>query len=544
MAARHILYLTNASLVSLVVRGGRVAERQAFPNTGAGHERFEAHAQAHRALPAHVITDLAEEDFRLDTIPHLGGRDREAVLARKLSQLFRNTPYRHAIVQGREPEGRRDDRVVYTAITNPEVLRPWVEALERHSVPLEGIHSSAVFSGRLLAELGLALPHTLLVTITPGGAVRQTYFLGGEIRFSRLTPIDLEPGGTLGGLLAGETARTWQYLDSLRYFTPADRLEVCVVAHAGDQPSIAPELRDYERIRYRMLDIGQVAARLGMKPAPASSSAEEILACLFARRGMENHFAPPEVRRFATLRRARNAILAGAGAALAAGAAFGGWNLALALEAREREQQTLERVAVFQRQSDEIMRAMPLQDVGGETMRDTVTFYARSLRAYPTISGFLQPVSEVLARYPEIRLTQVAWQAADDDKAQPAFAPTVPRESPPVRAVARAPTQVPAGAATPLAEGGDGGFPAGRHAVAVLEGMVTVSGLGFRDALARIDGLVADIGRISGYRAAIVDSPLDVTTRAAIQGRFGDREPAPSQARFSIRVSRTQEPRT
>jgi hypothetical protein len=138
----------------------------------------------------------------------------------------------------------------------------------------------------------------------------------------------------------------------------------------------------------------------------------------------------------------------------------------------------------------------------------------------------------------------VAWQTADDDKAQPAFAPTVPRESPPIRAVARAPTQVPASTAAPLADGGEGSFPAGRHAVAVLEGTVTVSGLGFRDALARIDGLVKDIGRIAGYRAATVDSPLDVTPQVAIQGRFGDREPAPSQARFSIRVSRTQEPRT
>ena len=37
-------------------------------------------------------TDLAEEDFRLDTIPHVGSRDRQAVMARKLTQVFRNSP--------------------------------------------------------------------------------------------------------------------------------------------------------------------------------------------------------------------------------------------------------------------------------------------------------------------------------------------------------------------------------------------------------------------------------------------------------------------
>ena len=204
MASRHLLYLTNENLVSLVARGGRIAGRTVFPIPGTGLEDFERHVRSLRTLPTHVITDLAEEDFRLDTIPHLGARDQEAVLGRKLTQIFRNTPYRHALAQGREADGRRDDRVVYTAITNGEVLRPWVEVLERLQVPLEGIHSSAVFSGRLLADLRLQFPHTLLVTFTPGEAVRQTYFRNKEIKFSRLTPVDLEEGETLGSLLAGE----------------------------------------------------------------------------------------------------------------------------------------------------------------------------------------------------------------------------------------------------------------------------------------------------------------------------------------------------
>ena len=185
MAARHLLYLTNENLVSLVARGGRIATRTVFPVSGSGKDDFERHLRGLRALPTHVITDLAEEDFRTDTIPHLGGRDRDAVLTRKLTQLFRNTTYKHALAQGREAEGRRDDRVVYTAITNGEILRPWVEVLERLQVPVEGIHSSAVFSGTLLSELHVNFPHTLLVTFTPGDALRQTYFRNGEIKFSR-----------------------------------------------------------------------------------------------------------------------------------------------------------------------------------------------------------------------------------------------------------------------------------------------------------------------------------------------------------------------
>ncbi|HEX7607343.1 MAG TPA: hypothetical protein VF348_11570, partial [Usitatibacter sp.] len=233
---KHFLYLTNTRLVSLVARRGRIVSRREFAVAGAGANAFERYLAGMTEVPTRIFTDLIEEDFRLDTIPHVGKRDREALLARKLSQIFRNTPYRHALLQGRESEGRRDDRVLYTAITNGEVLRPWLEIIDRLKVPLAGIHSSAVFSGMLLDELDLLFPHALLVTFTPGDAIRQTYFRDREIKFSRLTPIDLEEGQTLGTMIAEETTRTWQYLDSLRHFSQDDRLEVCILLHKNDRP--------------------------------------------------------------------------------------------------------------------------------------------------------------------------------------------------------------------------------------------------------------------------------------------------------------------
>ncbi len=541
MAARHLLYLTNEYLVSLVARGGRIVGRNVHPATDAGRADFERHLGELRTVPTHVIADLAEEDFRVDTIPHLGGRDRQAVLARKLSQLFRNTAYRHALPQGRETEGRRDDRVVYTAITNGEVLRPWVELLERLEVPVEGIHSAPVFSGRLLTELGLVFPHTLLVSFAPGEALRQTYFRGGEIKFSRITPVALEEGETLGGFVAGEVGRTWQYLDSLRYFAPADRLEVCVLVHPKDRPAVEPVLRDYDQIQFRLLDIEQTATQLGLKPPPVSSSAEQVLAHLFLRRRGENHYASPELRRFATLRNTRIAITAAAGAILAAGLGWGAWNLSFALQSRELDLATSRRIQAAERELDEISRSHPAQEVGGQTMRDTVSFYSGSLRSYPTVGAFLLPVSTVLDRYPSVRLTQIVWQAADDDKSTPALVPTIPREAPPLKAFirkadkGRAPVRSQEPADTP--------FSTGRVAVAVIEGTVAVEGVAFRQALRTVEALAADIASLPGYRASIVDSPLEVAPGYAIEGRLGNRAPGESHARFSIRVSHATEPR-
>jgi hypothetical protein len=433
---RHFLYLTNTRLVSLVAQGKRIVARREFAVSGAGSAAFEAYLANLKDTPTHLFTDLAEEDFRLDTIPHVGAGDREAILNRKLTQIFRNTPYRHALLQGREAEGRRDDRVFYTAITNPDLLRPWLEMLERLGVPLEGIYSAAVFSGVLLEELDLAFTHTLLVTFTPGEAMRQSYLRDREIKFSRLTPIDLEEGQSLGTMIAEETTRTWQYLDSLRNFGADDRLEVCILLHSSDRRVIEPELRDFAQLQYRLLDIEEVALKLGLKPAPLDSTCEEVMVHLFLLTRPDNHFASEEMRRFANLRRARNALTRAAGLAVAASIAWAAWTLAPAFKLSEADQRVAQQVSAHDREYDEIMKALPSFGVGGSTMRDAVAFYNGSIRNFPTLTSFLVPVSAALRDHPTIRLTQLAWMATDDPKASPRLARSQSREAPPVRTIA------------------------------------------------------------------------------------------------------------
>jgi hypothetical protein len=535
--AKHFLYLTNTRLVSLVTQGKRIVSRREFAVGGAGATAFETYLGGMADIATHLFTDLAEEDFRLDTIPHVGGGDRDAILARKLAQIFRNTPYRHALLQGRETEGRRDDRVFYTAITNPEVLRPWLEIIERQKVPLAGIHSAAVFSGALLDELDLLFPHTLLVTFTPGDAMRQSYFRDREIKFSRLTPIDLEEGQSLGTMIAEETTRTWQYLDSLRHFGADDRLEVCILVHPNDRPLIERELRDFAQLQYRLLDIEQVAQKLGLKPPPLDSTAEEVMVHLFLLRKAPNHFASSEQRRFATLRNARLLLNQVSAAILVASIAWAGWSVSRVFRASEADQRVAQQLRDYDRETNEITRALPSFGVGGATMRDTVSFYNGSIRGFPLLTEFVVPLSEILGAYPAVRLTQLSWQATDDPKATPRMGITQMRIAPPVRAVAKATESL----AAPE-ESANPPFAGGRYEVALLEGTVRVATNDFRGAMAEVERLAADIGKVEGFRASVVDSPLDVSTSLGLQGRLGDGQPAMMEPRFMLRIQRERRP--
>jgi len=534
---KHFLYLTNTRLVSLVTKGKRIVSRREFAVAGAGASAFERYLAGMTGVPTHIFTDLIEEDFRLDTIPHVGSRDREALLARKLGQIFRNTPYRHALLQGREAEGRRDDRVMYTAVTNPEVLRVWLEIIERLGIPLEGIHSAAVFSGVMLDELDLLFPHTLLVTFTPGDAMRQTFFRNREIKFSRLTPIDLEEGQTLGTMIAEETTRTWQYLDSLRHFSQDDRLEVCILVHKNDRPAIESALRDFAQLQYRLVDIEQVAQKLGLKPPPLDSTAEEVLVHLFLMRRGENHFASPEMRRHATQRSARLAVTQAAAGIVVASLAWGGWNISRVFQSNEADQRLAQQLSSINREYEDITKSLPSFGVGGSTMRDAVTFYNGSIRGFPTVTDFLAPLSTVLRGHPEVRLAQISWQVSDDPKAAPRISVTPSGEAPPVKALAKA-----GNAPTPPVSDDNANanppFAGARYEVAMMEATVRVANNDFRGAMTEVERLAADIGRLEGFRAEVVESPLDMSPSLALQGRHAERESASMQPRFVLRIVR------
>jgi hypothetical protein len=535
---RHFLYLTNTRLVSLVTQRGRIMGRREFAVSGAGAAEFERYLAQFAEVPTRLFTDLAEEDIRLDTIPHVGARDREAILQRKLAQIFRSTPYRHAKLQGREADGRRDDRVIYTAVTNAEVLKPWVDVIERLHVPLAGIHSSAVFSSVVLEELDLVFPHTLLVTFTPGGALRQTYFRDREIRFSRLTPLDLEEGQTMGQMVSEETTRTWQYLDSLRNFGPEDRLEVCILVHQNERADLQQHLRDFAQIQYRVLDIELVSTKLGLKPAPLDSTAEEVIVHLYLMRPVSNHFASGEQMRHADRRRARLTLHQVAAGILVASLAWGGWNLTRVFRASHADQQVVRQISALNREYDEITKSLPSFGVGGSTMRDVVSFYNGSIRPFPVFGEFLVPLSGALQAHPQVRLSQIAWLATDDPKANPPLPPGGGgggRAPTPVKSIAKGdgPALPP-----PAAEDPNPPFAGGRYEVALLEATVRVQPNDYRGALAEVERLAADISRQGGYRAEVVDSPFDMRSSLMIQGRLGERDVAVMEPRFVLRIVR------
>ncbi len=203
--------------------GSRVSVDAAAPAVFAadedGYAALARHAARGRTAAAaaaiHVLVDLVEEDFHRDTVPRVYGRARRSLLAARGARWFRETPYVHVRREGREREGRRDERITLAAVVRPERLDPWLDALRECGAPVAGVHSLPMTSAGLLRHLadggadgagrsggkrrgdgaeggGADAQRLLLVTESGAEGLRQTLFEDGRLTVSRLAP--LPPG--------------------------------------------------------------------------------------------------------------------------------------------------------------------------------------------------------------------------------------------------------------------------------------------------------------------------------------------------------------
>ncbi len=543
--AKHFLYLTNDKLVTLIWKGGAIVERDVFGSTELGMPAFNEYIDKHRSVSTYVVTDLIEEDFRVDTVPHLRGNDRDAVLARKLSQLYRASPFRHGIIQGREEEGRRDDKVLYHAVTNPELLKPLLTVLERAEVPLEGIYSSAVLSGKLLSALNAFFQHTLLVTIVPDFGLRQTYFQNKQIKFSRLTPIIFDDGQPVGQLIAAETSRTWQYLDSLRFFASGETLEVSILIHARDRQMVADAIRTYPLIQYRFLDIDEVAEKIKLKPAPVSSHAEELLVHLYAQGGVEDHFATPEQRRFGIFKRARFGLFALTAGILAACTVGAGFNLYQASRISSDIDRSTDMTKPLQAEYRAVVNEISKQTAASETVRDASGFFVHYIRPAPASPGdFVREFSQVFAEFPKMQLLQLAWAPVNDASATPAYTASAMQGTNLLQSASKPASAAPtlpgftSQAAQPVSDT-DPPLSDGKFQVLILEAAISPFNGDFRKAINDINTFVARINQLPGVTASMILDPLDVRTNATITATDAAQTAIRPDARFVLKLARS-----
>ena len=162
MAGKLLLFLSAESFHAYQWNNKALVFGQQFADTAQGREQFVQFLLTHPNTPVYLLTDFIEEDFRHETVPHLHGSERSGMLQRKFEQYYRNTTFRQAMLLQRSDEGRRDDDVLFSALTNPARILPWITIMLANSIPLAGIYSVPNISAPLMKDINS--DHLLLLS--------------------------------------------------------------------------------------------------------------------------------------------------------------------------------------------------------------------------------------------------------------------------------------------------------------------------------------------------------------------------------------------
>ncbi len=402
-----LLFLSANRLHAQLMENGKIGRQQDFTETPNGLEDFASFLETVNC-PAYLLTDLIEEDFRHEIVPHLTGGNRTALLKRKFEQFYRGTPFHQATTLQRQKTGRRDVNMLFSALTNPALITPWLNVIQDRQIPLGGIYSVPQISTPLIKNH--PSNHLLLISWEKFSGLRQTYFNKHNLQISRLTPIHSEL--TFQDAVIKELARTYQYLKSLSLLPAGQVLDVRILCHANDRGKLRSKLLDDANMRFDFADIEEVGKQLKIDYRFTDSDASQIFLYQLVASRPKANYASPEHIRYYTLRQLRLFLNWSAVVLLLASVS---WAAATFWQsgAKASEADSLNiRAQRLARQVQEITRSFPATQAPATDMRASVSIMHKLHQYAPAPQIILQPISAALDRFPQIDLTELGWKSS------------------------------------------------------------------------------------------------------------------------------------
>lgn len=517
MIAKLLAYHNGKSTAVSTWRGHTLSEREVFPADPDGIARFAAHLGRHPRMPLYFLVDVIEEDFRLDHVPHLLGHSRTALVNRKLSQVFRSEIYRHYEFQGRDSEGRRDDRLLLSALTNEEGLKPWFDAALEQKASIVGLYSVPLLSQPLVAKLDLDdEPNLLLVTRQESGSLRQSYFQDGQLKFSRLTYAATADLSGLAAMVNEESAKIQQYLNNTRLLPRDVPLHIHLLGTPDELGVLAGQCDGSPLRRFELRDLADTAAALELPRAPDHPPTEALFLQFLARRHIPDQYAGPRETRYWRLDRTALAMKSSGIALVAFGALSAALNVANGLNhlslAKKTEQQAIQIEARVQA----IRTAFPTLPAPPDALKQTVEL-ANYLSSHAwTPEPLMVQVSQAMGGLPNIKLQHFQWALTTDPNLN------LPRQG----EASPQPTEE----TPPPASGNE------LYEVALVEGEINPF-FNYRQALEQVKALATRLQADSSLKAVPVAMPIETDPKAQLKGNV-DEEGKPVSATFALRLTR------
>lgn len=504
MSRKTLFFLSSDNFHAYVWKNGALTAGHYFSNSAEGLQQFSDFLRMHHD-PAYLLVDLIEEDFRQETVPHVTGANYHALVLRKFDQYYRNTPFRLARLQQRKTEGRRDDELLFSSLTNPARISAWLDPLLRHQTPIVGIYSVPHVSIPLIKDIDS--DHLLLLSWEKDAGLRQSYFFNKRLRFSRLTPIN--PNSSFADAIATESARTHQYLQSLSLTPQGQLLNVHIICHANDRAQLAAHLTSNQHMLYAYHDLQQLGKHIKSQDRYADSDATPLFLHLLATQPPHDSYASPAHTHYFKLWQAQHGLF---GLAAATAVVCLVWSTLsfIAGSGVNTEIGTFKiQAGRLLQETQQITQQFPngihhsadgTQDSAGSTasasdMKTAVTLFRRLQHYSVPPQQILSGLTATLDSFPRILTNKLDWQMSAAD-----------------------------------GNGSASNFPA---QVITFNGELADFGNNYRSALNYLEHFQLVLTR-AGYIVTPIKLPLDFSSQGSISGDISDSSEKPSE--FSLKI--------
>ena len=379
---------------------GALSSSYLFDVDAQGRANFKRYLEESDNVPTYVLIDIIEEEFRQDTIPHVFGSDREALLKRKQGRLFRDARYQHAEFIGREEEGRRDDKFLFMALTNNEILEPWLKLLDEHKVPIAGIVSLP----QLLSD------YALIVSMQSISGLRQTFFLNKKLKISRLSKLPRFGTESYAPKIKSEIDKIQRYLNSLRLVPNDKNLDVYVLADQKTIDEFEKEKAALPNVNFRYHNVQDLAKKAELQMEKAIPFADQLFLSHLLKSPPKNYYAQKRDMRYATMRKMRIAMNLCSIVLLLGSLGYSGYAAMGALLFKKQCEDARIKADFYQARYKMAKERLPQTPVDSYRIKTAVEA-ADTLQDYSvTPYEMLVVLGQSLKEFPDIQLDDLDWQ--------------------------------------------------------------------------------------------------------------------------------------
>lgn len=416
MADKILLCVSANAATAGRWHGGKLVAVQVFSNDQSGWSGFNGFLQGSPGTPVHIVVDVVEEDYRFESLPHSMGRDRREMVSRKLKQLYRNNPYCRAWLQGRDTDKRHDDRYLFAALTNPDLIAGWLNVIEAQQAPLAGVYLLPMASHNLLKKFDLGKTSSLLLVTQNSAGLRQTFFRDQRLRISRLTQLENIHDESRIAEYAEEISNTRLYLAAVKVMTLEEPLLVVILDQSETLAGLSRELvKQQSNILCQHFGRSEIVAKLGLAPELLQVSPDVVYLQMLGEQQPIN-IAPAEKTHIFWLYQARRNIYAASAGAALLSALWCGSNLYQQYDYKEQTSVAARQTEQQQAQYLEVTKQFPATPTSAENLRNAVEIAQKIRKEGRTPELMLNVISHALDASPNVILKSVSWKYSKEGR--------------------------------------------------------------------------------------------------------------------------------